>query len=1044
MRRAGRRVRAAIVLLAGLGAALSTRADPDEAWLHRAELPEGVRPLLALVLDRSLATARTIPVDEEYDALHDYAAVVSGAAACDPTKAYFRRGPGPAPDCAHQAGLEMAPRSRDAGLQCESARAALATSGFYVASHAAQWRPAEDGGYWDAPDVGSADAVECRADDPALEIEWGRPPFADAHVFYSGNFLNYLRSARAQTDRSIADFAAGRLSRALASTDGLEVALLQVDDDGPDGGYVASAPVPNAAAAALLQSMSAAPPAGSAPLAETLSEAALWLGGGARRFGVDGRADPLAFDSLAAGTYRSPFDHACRPVSLALVTAGEASDDESAASAAAALPGFDEATGGCGADCLGTIASWLGGADLRGDLPGAQSAPVSWIAPSGTTLTGGQASLADPLAWVNLVASAFQHDALVAAGPQLSAAGLVLPAAGAGQPGVVYGLMAPRPRERWPGNLLRYALRAPAGPLAPPLVVDREGDPAIDEATGVPRPGTWSLWSDAPDANLLAGGAAGHLPPADARNVYTDVESTRLRDPGNRLVPGNAHVDRAMIGLGATDPESLNDALAWVAAERTLGDPGLHAPAIVEYPEAGIRVAYAATQDGLLHAFDADSGVELWAWMPRELLPRVPALMRDALTTVRSHGIDGPLILHRHDPDGDGRIDRDAGEHLWLLFGLARGGGRYYALDVAKHDDPRLLWSFELPDSGVESLAEPVVTRLAIEASGQSAGEWIVLLSGGYDRRFDAAGASGAGAGSSLHAVDAATGRLLWSAGSGGGDLELPGIASLPSAPRALDLDGDGHLDRAYLIDVTGDLWRVDFQTGSATAELADAQRLARLGDGERRFLATPDVSIARIAGSTRIAIAVGSGWSRRPRDATIEDRVYVIFDDTAGDAIGEITEADLFDATDAEDVFPPDAPGWFRRLAAHGAGEKVAGPVVTFDHALHFQTYQPLPPDAEAPCGPPRSVSRRYALDLGTALPRASAVESEEDEPDEIAATGLPPGLRFGFPGRWEEPCEGCRPRPFGILGGETFDPGYAGDPVRTSWRKLAPPASP
>ena len=1035
---------AALALLGSIGASHSVRADPDEAWLRRVELPNGVRPLLALVLDRSLATARTIAVDEDYDALRAYAPVLSGAIACDPARAYFRRGPGPAPDCALQAGLEMAPRSRDAGLQCESARTALGVSGFYVASRAAQWRAAEDGGYWDALEDGSADAVECRADDPAIQIDWDRPPFAHAYIFYSGNFLNYLRSAHAQTDRSIADVAAGRLSRALASTDGLDVALIRVDDDGPDGGYVASAPVASAAAATLLQSISTAAPAGSAPLAETLTEAALWLGGGVRRFGVDGRADPAAYDSPATGTYRSPFDHACRPVSLTFVTAGEASDDESAASAAAALPGFEEETGGCGADCLGTLASWLGGADLSGDLPGAQSVPVSLIAPPGMALAGERASLADPLAYVNLVVSAFQRDALVAAGPQLSTAGLVLPVGGAGQPGVIYGLMAPRPRERWPGNLLRYALRAPAGPLAPPLVVDREGNPAIDEAAGVPRPGTWSLWSDAPDANLLAGGAAGRLPPADARSIYTDVASTRLCDPDNRLAPGNARIDRAMIGLGATDPESLDDALAWAAAERTLGDPGLDVPAVVEYPEAGIRVAFAATQDGLLHAFDADSGVELWAWMPRELLPRVPALMRNAETTARSHGIDGPLVVHRHDPDRDGRIDRDAGEHLWLLFGLGRGGGRYYALDVADHDDPRLLWSFELPHPGVESLAESVITRLAIESSGQSAGDWIVLLSGGYDRRFDAAVATGAGAGSALHVVDAATARLLWSAGSDG-DHELPGIASLPSAARALDLDGDGHLDRAYIIDVTGDLWHVDFRTGSAADELATARRLARLGDGARRFLTTPDVSITRIAGATRISIAVGSGWTRRPRDATIEDRVYVIFDDTAANAAGEITEADLFDATDAEDAFPPDAPGWFRRLAAHGAGEKVAGPVVTFDHVLHFQTYQPLPPDADAPCGPPRSVSRRYALDLRTALPLASTVESEEEEPDEIAATGLPPGLRFGFPGRWEEPCEGCRPRPFGILGGETFDPGYAGDPVRTSWRKLAPPpASP
>ena len=170
-----------------------------------------------------------------------------------------------------------------------------------------------------------------------------------------------------------------------------------------------------------------------------------------------------------------------------------------------------------------------------------------------------------------------------------------------------------------------------------------------------------------------------------------------------------------------------------------------------------------ATQDGLLQAFDADTGVELWGWMPQELLSRIPGLMRDAPTTARSHGIDGPLVLHRYDPDGNGRIDAASGEHLWLLFALGRGGIRYYALDVARPDDPRLLWSWQLPDAGVLSLAEPVVTRLAIAGSGQSAGEWVVLVAGGYDPRYDVSGASGGGAGAGLHVLDAQSGRPLWS-----------------------------------------------------------------------------------------------------------------------------------------------------------------------------------------------------------------------------------------------------------------------------------------
>jgi type IV pilus assembly protein PilY1 len=337
------------------------------------------------------------------------------------------------------------------------------------------------------------------------------------------------------------------------------------------------------------------------------------------------------------------------------------------------------------------------------------------------------------------------------------------------------------------------------------------------------------------------------------------------------------------------------------------------------------------------------------------------------------------------------------------------------------------------------------VSQLEVAGPGQGTGNWVVLVTGGYDPRFDSPVATGSSSGTALHVLDAATGRSLWSAGGADSDLALPGIAGTPSAPRALDLDGDGELDRAYLLDVAGSLWRIDFTSGRAASELATASRLARLGTGGHRFHATPDASIVRIGDQTRIAVAFGSGNSPRPRATGGVDRLYVIFDGLEPAAIPELSEEDLYDATGAEDAMPADAPGWFVRLDGHGAGEKVIGPAVTFDHALRFQTYQPLPADESAPCGPPRSVSRRYALDVRTALPLAWAVESAEDDAGESFDSGLPVDLRFGFPAQWDDACEGCRPRPFGIVGGETFDPGYAGDPVRTSWRKLTPPpASP
>ena len=87
------------------------------------------------------------------------------------------------------------------------------------------------------------------------------------------------------------------------------------------------------------------------------------------------------------------------------------------------------------------------------------------------------------------------------------------------------------------------------------------------------------------------------------------------------LVPGNTRINRALLGLGPTDPETADDVLAWMSAQDTLGDPGPQAPAVIAYPDAGRQVAVIATQDGLIQAFDADSGIELWGWMPTGTAP---------------------------------------------------------------------------------------------------------------------------------------------------------------------------------------------------------------------------------------------------------------------------------------------------------------------------------------------------------------------------------------------------------------------------------------
>ncbi len=260
--------------------------------------------------------------------------------------------------------------------------------------------------------------------------------------------------------------------------------------------------------------------------------------------------------------------------------------------------------------------------------------------------------------------------------------------------------------------------------------------------------------------------------------------------------------------------------------------------------------------------------------------------------------------------------------------------------------------------------------------------------------------------------------------------------ASLASAPRILDMDGDGYADRLYIVDIAGGLWRMDLINGAAAAGLVRARLMARLGDQSQRFYASPDISVVRESSGLELAISIGSGWLARPRDVQVTNRIFSIRDREQSGTV--LHDQDLHDATDGVTAMPAGAPGWLVRLDAHGPGEKVIGSSLTFDHRLHFQTYQPAAATLATACGPPRAMRRQRAIDVRSGLPdNRLKLPGDPDEP-EPEGFGLPAALHFAFPGPWAAACSGCRARPFGILGGKTFDAGFSNDPVKTSWRKL------
>nr|MDA3869494.1 PilC/PilY family type IV pilus protein [Gammaproteobacteria bacterium] len=266
-----------------------------------------------------------------------------------------------------------------------------------------------------------------------------------------------------------------------------------------------------------------------------------------------------------------------------------------------------------------------------------------------------------------------------------------------------------------------------------------------------------------------------------------------------------------------------------------MGDP-LHAePALVQYglidptdPNSDPDlVAYVATNDGYLHAVDSLTGEEYFAFVPQEMLPKLQNIFDDTGATGKAYGLDGNVIAWINDVDRDGTIS-GADDHVYLYFGMRRGGRYMYSMDVTDRNNPTLRWVLEggTVDGDYEEMGQtwsaPNVEKIKINGAERT----VLIFGAGYDTGQDVLTTRGVDTmGRGIFIVDADSGELLWRAGpDGGADLQLTNMLySIPARITPIDVDGDGNTDRLYAGDMGGQLWRIDSNNAASTATSVSA-----------------------------------------------------------------------------------------------------------------------------------------------------------------------------------------------------------------------------
>ncbi len=200
-------------------------------------------------------------------------------------------------------------------------------------------------------------------------------------------------------------------------------------------------------------------------------------------------------------------------------------------------------------------------------------------------------------------------------------------------------------------------------------------------------------------------------------------------------------------------------------------------------------VVYTGANDGMLHAFNAEMGVELFAYVPAAVYSGLNRLTASSYT--HRYFVDGNAYV------GDAYMGATPAWKTVLLGTLGGGGKSVFALDITdpvNFSESDVLWEFTDADLGYVH-GQAKIARL-------NDGSWAAIIGNGYNGNSDRAW---------LFIVDLQTGALI---------KKIPTSTSTNnglSTPALVDTNGDKIIDIVYAGDLRGNVWKFDLSQSDST-----------------------------------------------------------------------------------------------------------------------------------------------------------------------------------------------------------------------------------
>jgi type IV pilus assembly protein PilY1 len=608
---------------------------------------------------------------------------------------------------------------------------------------------------------------------------------------------------------------------------------------------------------------------------------------------------------------------------------------------------------------------------------------------------------------------------------------------------IYLALFKPIQNSIWVGNIKKFGVAQPVGVTSDcpndgsflvGEVLDADCRRALDD-DGKFYTAAKSYWTGILDGGEAdRGGVGGVLKnrdlASDPRQIYTYMQSyVPLTHDTNKFDVSNTLITAATLGVSTDDERksvinfvhgykyspTASDQRDWV-----LGSIIHSRPVVVRYPDYSDRtLIFVGSNDGMLHAFDDYDGTELWAFIPPTLLNRLSAL---------------PFGGAQWFVDGSPKVYLGTDKKI-LVFGLRRGGDCYIALDVTNPTVPLFLWMITpqyivrglvKTDSEdykelAQSWSNPQIAKID---DGTLNGKWVMFIGGGYDNDnqdketpyTDVPDTKGR----AVYVVNISDGSLVKRFSQWDAAYSATMTYSIPSDVAKVDTDGDGKIDKLFVGDMGGRMWRFDIKsknTADWTGKIIFRSNPESAVTNLRKMFYPPDVTLEYDVVDYEM-LFFGTGDREHPSDKTIVNRLYAL---KVKNPATTYEEADLYDVTenklqDGTDTEKNQAQldlnaksGWFIQLLPTDSGEKSLSTPVVYYKTAYFTTFSPsTEADITDPCYVGEGTARLYALAYmnGTAVLNLDLYNDPDEGPpnisksdrSEVIGSSIPSGVIITF----------------------------------------------